>query len=486
MSEICEIVLYGSGIRCERVCRLLKESGIDVRCIVDSNPEKWGGFLDEYKIVSPDIFSELRTLPLCITIADRDSAKTIRHTLKNKYSYELENEIGYHKLFFTACQKIREKNISLKKPEWNKASEKNIIFDCIAGLGLGGIEAWTRDICRELLLHGHSNMRILSGKEPPDLEKELQDIIDYEEIENKLDIDSIEKLMNYFYQYIPCKIVTGKVNAVLHAACLLKWMYPEMVEIISVIHAGYEENYKDYIDFENFIDTYIGVSEDIVQAMRQKGAKRVYHMTCPVSCKKILERSYTVDSKQPVRIGYAGRIEKVQKRMDLLIELIKRLELRQIHYVMDIAGKGRYETEIINYIKDYHLENKIFMIGEKERKEMPDFWLNHDICVNIADFEGRSITIMESMANGVVPVVTATSGVCEDIKDGENGYIIELRNYAAMAERIAYLEQNRELLPVMGQKAHAVIYPKVQMEDHIRFWERILYSDEGRKQEYLR
>ena len=73
---------------------------------------------------------------------------------------------------------------------------------------------------------------------------------------------------------------------------------------------------------------------------------------------------------------------------------------------------------------------------------------------------------MEALANGAVPVVTATSGVREDITDGENGYIVQIQ--------VAALEQHRDILMTMGEKAHDSICPKCRMQDHLWFWNEIL------------
>ena len=86
----------------------------------------------------------------------------------------------------------------------------------------------------------------------------------------------------------------------------------------------------------------------------------------------------------------------------------------------------------------------------------------------------RSISILEAMGNGAVPVVTATSGVREDIREGVNGYIIPLRDYEIMVERIEELSHHRERLPGMGELAHSAVYPKSLMGTHLKFWEEIL------------
>ena len=70
--------------------------------------------------------------------------------------------------------------------------------------------------------------------------------------------------------------------------------------------------------------------------------------------------------------------------------------------------------------------------------------------------------------------MTATSGVQEDIREDENGYIIPLKDYKTMAERIEVLSLHRERLSGMGKLAHNIVYPKSLMETHLKFWEKIL------------
>ena len=105
---------------------------------------------------------------------------------------------------------------------------------------------------------------------------------------------------------------------------------------------------------------------------------------------------------------------------------------------------------------------------------IPEFWKRQDVCVNLADYEGRSISIIEAMGNGAVPVVTATSGVREDITDTVNGYIVPVGDYCAIADRIRMLDRERALLPKMGKLAHAAVAPKRWMKKHVEFWKDIL------------
>lgn len=477
MDDIKEVILYGSGRRCESIYGLLKKSGIHITYIVDSDPHKWGRMLFENQIVVPEVICNKYTTPLCITIADIDSIREVRENLRDKLHYDLKNEISYSLLFFLACQKTQKiQNLFYSGMEIKNC--ESVIFDCISGLGLGGIEEWTKSLCLRLLKRGHKHIHIVSCPGDYPVGGGLERIVDYIDIgkEQFFNETAISVMIKYLLEHMPCRVVTSKINITLIAACLIKMIFPDKIEIISVIHGGFDENYNRYMELDEYIDTYVGVSKDIVLAMREKGVsqERIYHMTCPVGCEKILHRSYTVKQRMPIKIGFAGRIEKRQKRMDLLIKLLEELEKLKVNYRMEIAGNGDYIKEIEACIEENKLKNKVKLLGNKKREEMSSFWKKQDICVNIADYEGRSIMIMEAMANGTVPIVTATSGVREDIIEGCTGFIVNLGDYIGMAKKIAYLEKHRDVLSDMGKEAHDIIYPKVQMGKHVRLWEMIL------------
>ena len=148
-------------------------------------------------------------------------------------------------------------------------------------------------------------------------------------------------------------------------------------------------------------------------------------------------------------------------------------------YRLEIAGEGDYSGQLKAFVRSKGLENRVRLVGRLERDEISAFWKQQDVCLSLSDYEGRSISIMEAMANGAVPVVTATSGIREDITDGINGCIVAIQDIADMAERIAFLDHHRDCLERMGNRAHDDICPKCQMRDHLRYWKILLDGKPG-------
>jgi glycosyltransferase involved in cell wall biosynthesis len=108
-------------------------------------------------------------------------------------------------------------------------------------------------------------------------------------------------------------------------------------------------------------------------------------------------------------------------------------------------------------IREKDLCDEIELQGYIERQEIDAFWRKQDIMISCSEYEGHSISQMEAMAAGAVPIVMDVSGAKDDIVDAESGFIIEQGNVCEMADKICILNENRRLMQTMGAKAHESI-----------------------------
>lgn len=476
MKTIPEIIIYGSGQRGRGLYTLLKDCDINIKYVIDTNEEKWSSPFYDIKISKPDILLEDNEAPICIAIAKEEDAMQVRKRLRTEYAVTEEREIRYFDLLRDLYR--INKNVHNALQGEVLLGQPKIFFECDYGLGLGGIEAWTKSICSELISDGRDNICIISDRGDYDIPSILNDKVVMLPInhDEMFGVETITAIIRFLLQQMPCVIVTGQFYVTLLAACLIKQHYPDQIKIISTIHFGQEELYRQYASVNTYVDRFIGVSKDITDGLERYGIEKckIDHMTCPVKCEEVIERSYTINSKQPIKLGFAGRVNVKQKRMDLIPAFTEELDRHKVNYCLEIAGEGDYWEKLRVFIENNGLEDKIRLLGQLDRAEISAFWQRQDICFSLSDYEGRSISIMEAMANGAVPVVTATSGVGEDIADGENGYIVDIQDIRKLAERVALLEQHRDMLMVMGKKAHDSIWPKCQMRDHLCFWKEIL------------
>lgn len=474
-----EIILYGAGRRCIAILGKLRQAGIRIRAIVDGSKPMWGKALEGIVIQPPSVIGQNLDLVLCITVKDSEEQERIRNDLWETYGRGSLKEICYEDLEQEAT--LLMYRAKADQTDFTKRAP-HIVFDCTSGLGLGGIEEWTKGLCLDLLMEGFDNIRILTDTGDYQIPDRLLDIVDgafdkerYRSREQKTDC-----IINYLLDLLPVIVVIGKPEIFLEAASLLKKAVPDQVRVISVVHNGEEKIYGFYDQYRDYTDAYVGVSEDIKRDLVERGvpADRVFSITCPVPCDKVLTRSYTMDAGRPIKIGYAGRVVVLQKRMDLLIKMIEILEDSGVNFCMEIAGDGPYRDEMQRIVMGEGWDRHVCFLGALDRADIPDFWKRQDICVNIADAEGRCISKLEAMAGGAVPVMTRTAGNPEDIMEGVNGYMVEIGDYGGMAEKIIFLAGHREMLPELGLKAHDTIYPKCRREAHTEFWVKLLSGEE--------
>ena len=68
--------------------------------------------------------------------------------------------------------------------------------------------------------------------------------------------------------------------------------------------------------------------------------------------------------------------------------------------------------------------------------------------------EGIPRTILEAMAVGRPIITTNVSGCKETVKDGENGFLVNPRDYKDLAKKMEYVIKNQEILEQMGKNSY--------------------------------
>ena len=474
-----EFILYGAGQNCKYLLDILPNAGYKAVAILDSNEKIVGSQLHGCKVYGRKDWIDFKHYMWCITVANWKEYGKIKEELINHYGFSDKNLMLYNALFCEAILQDKKMEDTIQKVIANKDEDvsANLLFGLMKGFVFGGIETRIRLLCDALMEKGKT-VHVLSGNEVDN--KEVSEIIRKSILIGGLYLGEKEKTIRSFVDIIlkelPCTVISNQPDEILLAATIIKSICPDKIRVISVISGSLEYIYDAHLKLPQRSDLYIGVSEDIKSRLITEGITQVTSMTVPFPCDEELNRTYSCDDSE-LHIGYAGRLdgmEGYQKRMDLIIKVILQIHKRGIRFRMSIAGDGPAKDEMVNMLRKAGADKNVSFLGLLKKEEMQSFWKSQDIGINMADYEGRSISIAEMMGGGAIPVVTDTSGVREDISDGVNGYIVPIGDYEKAAEYICYLNEHRELLPIMGQKAHEEVWPKSRMDRHIDFWNNVL------------
>lgn len=190
-------------------------------------------------------------------------------------------------------------------------------------------------------------------------------------------------------------------------------------------------------------------TEDVLQCFPIAIKKKSVIIPNPVPAEMPIP---TPIEKREKRIIAVGRLTE-QKNHKLLIDAFAEFNKKFPDYVLNIYGRGELEQELQGQIKDLHLQDNVSLCGFCSN--IYDILGMGEMFVLSSDWEGISNTLLEALAMGIPTIATdcpvGGSRVC--IKDGENGFIIPVKDKGALVQKMMELASNLELRKRLSKEA---------------------------------
>jgi glycosyltransferase involved in cell wall biosynthesis len=117
-----------------------------------------------------------------------------------------------------------------------------------------------------------------------------------------------------------------------------------------------------------------------------------------------------------------------------------------------IIGEGPLTESFKRMVQEYRVEKYVKFIGTIPNEEMPRYLGAASVYVSTSFSDGTSISLLEAMACGLSVIVTDIPGNREWVKDGENGYLVPVKDHVALAEKIKILLAEKSLQDKMRMK----------------------------------
>lgn len=464
------IVIFGASSGGKKVAETFRSFDIPFQCFLDNDPAKWGTNLLGKKICPPKFLLE------------GDYGIVIASTHQREIENQLE-QMGQmshfmlkEDLLIPCIEKIYKdmENLAGWSVPVKNSRIRKVIIDLAEGVQLGGIETWTYAVARELVRLG-VDTEIFAKKTQMPPPEDISSCFTFYDLEYFSFRENVIGLVSELIKRSPCSVIVNKHTQLLYAANLAKKIAgEENISIISVLHNDEIALYRRQKRIEDMTDVVCCVSGRIRERLMKEfciDPGKLYYKESPVYVEgdAVFKRSYSEKDSDPIQIGYAARLTKYQKRADLFFAFIEELEERKIHYHLNIAGDGAYKEKIEQYIGIHNLGGRVSLHGRLPQDEISDFWKKQDIFVSFSDFEGSSISALEAMAQGAVPIETDVSGVREFVEDGVNGYVVPLEDVKAIAEHVECLDQHRGSLEGMGSLSRKKVIELCNPSDYARY-----------------
>jgi glycosyltransferase involved in cell wall biosynthesis len=216
------------------------------------------------------------------------------------------------------------------------------------------------------------------------------------------------------------------------------------IRVIAFAHSDQEHYYELLTYYEPIVSKFVAVSETACRRLRRllpSRAKDICKLMYPVAVRGDGRKQ---DHEKALTIMYAGRVQQRQKRIFDLIALADLLALKSGAYRFKIAGDGLQLPGLVEHFEKIRYSNvSIEFMGLVAHENMTDLWATSDIAILFSEYEGMSISMLEAMGQGCVPVVTDVSGAREKITHGHTGFVVPVGDVGSMAQIIADLDADR-------------------------------------------
>lgn len=158
---------------------------------------------------------------------------------------------------------------------------------------------------------------------------------------------------------------------------------------------------------------------------------------------KLAEQNTNIKvSEENLNIVTVCRISFAHKGLDRVVNAFNKLKQKNIRHNLKwyVIGDGVDYSEMTQRVKEYNLEDTIFLLGAKTRP-LP-YVKMMDVFLLPSRYEGKPMAVTEAQMLGIPPVVTNYASAAGQIKSQIDGLIVENTD-DAVYDALRYLIQNQ-------------------------------------------
>ncbi len=185
-----------------------------------------------------------------------------------------------------------------------------------------------------------------------------------------------------------------------------------------------------------------------------------------------LKKSLGIDSETFV-VGTIAGLDPIRNYI-LMIQALHIVRKRFPKTCLLFVGDDAEMDWLKAQISALGLSSNVFIVGFKY--EPYNYYTVMDIFISTAFSESSSVTLLEAMAAGKPCIVSEDGGNPEVIQDNINGFVIPIEQKQTFADRIIFLQENRDLRLTMGQESRKRYESEFVVDKMVQSYQNIYES----------
>jgi len=223
------------------------------------------------------------------------------------------------------------------------------------------------------------------------------------------------------------------------AAMLISQLTGKAFSFTSHAHDIFLENHfiKDKVNASKFSVTISNFNVSLLNKLKGIDSSKIKVVHCAID----LDEYLIENCNKEFNILAVGRFDEI-KGCKYLIDAISILRSKNISISCNIVGSGELRDELMAQTNNLDLNDNVIFHSAKPQNEIRNLMQKSDMFVlpsiktSSGNMDGIPVVLMESMALGTPVISTYVSGIPELIKNEINGFLVEQKNAAQLADAI--------------------------------------------------
>ena len=160
----------------------------------------------------------------------------------------------------------------------------------------------------------------------------------------------------------------------------------------------------------------------------------------------------------PLKLITVGRLVN-GKGIDLCLRALQLIRNKNLNIQLSIIGDGEEKNSLMEMTKSFELEDSVTFLGHQPPEVIAQELSSHHVFLQPSRkakhgwIEGFGVSITEAMASALPVIASNTGGIPDQVRDGLDGFLVEIDNHESIAECILKYEADEELRKNHGDSA---------------------------------
>lgn len=152
-----------------------------------------------------------------------------------------------------------------------------------------------------------------------------------------------------------------------------------------------------------------------------------------------------IEIPEKENVIYSNRLHDDLYNIDLIVSGTEKFLNEHSDWKLIIAAVGKNTEELKRLVKELKLENQVEFVGFLNKEQNLNNYLRSKIYISIPITDGTSISLLEAMAYGCLPILSDLPANREWITDGENGIIVKDYQVENGLKRVLLLDAEKAI-----------------------------------------